>query len=77
MEVPTQALHLSRPRKPLIKLVFPCDGKGEEFETTRGSPKYKNQLCHRALTVASADAMDERVFSAILPWCTDLPQLRA
>lgn len=76
MEVPTQALHLSRPRKPLIKLLVSCDGMGEGFETIRCSPKHRNQPCHRTPTIASAEAMDERLLSAIPAWCTDLQQLR-
>lgn len=76
MEVPTHALHLSRPRKLLIKLLVSNDGKGEGFEKTKGSPKHRNQPCHHGPTIASADAMDERLLKAILTWCTHLWQLR-
>lgn len=76
MEVPTQALHLSRPRKPLVKLLVPCDGTAEGFGTTRGSPKHRNQLCHHAPTIASVEAKNKRLLSVILACCTDLQQLR-
>lgn len=73
MEVPTQALHLSRPRNPLVKLLVSCDGTGKEFETTRGSPKQRN---HHAPKSASAEGMYERLLSAIPSCCTDLQLLR-
>lgn len=75
MEVPTQALHLSNPRKPLVKLLVPWDGEGEGFETTSDSPKHNNQLSHHAVTIASTEAMDEKLLSTIPTWCTDLQKL--